>query len=339
MRARVWWWVDGACGGVAWDWVGVWVWWWVAGGVGVLGIGSRRVSMGGMVVCSSGVGGSESQAWCFQCGAGYAAEVASCVECGVATVDRPPADAAEVGEAGEDQLEYDLHEYSSQSRSMMASLLLGAGLPHAWQGAVLVVRDADEQQVDLFVEAVERAAAPALADDVPRVAYELGDFDDDYVTGLTAALDGAGIAYGFDEEGDLEVAAADEARVDGLFDKLAGAEGADGVEGAEGADGGAGSTEFGPGLDGVDAHDVLSRLFVATDRLQRNPRDRKGNRNLARGVGEIVQLALPFGFEPRTWRAVLDQVAALDEIVHSDATQDEVAAAAAATRDVLHHFV
>ncbi|MCE2524754.1 MAG: hypothetical protein J4F99_02055 [Acidimicrobiia bacterium] len=280
-----------------------------------------------MVVCSSGVGGSEPQVWCFQCGAGYAAEVASCVECGVATVDRPPTDAAEVGEAGEDQLEYDLHEYSSQSRTMMESLLLGVGLPHAWHGAVLVVREADEQQVDEFVDAVQRAATPALAADAPRVAYELEGFDDDYVTRLTAALDGAGIAYGFDNDGDLEVAAADEARVDGLFDKLAG--------GPEGAD----SVEFGPGLDGVDAHDVLSRLFVASDRLQRNPRDRKGNRNLARGSEEIGQLALPFGFEPRTWRAVLDQVQTLTDIVGSDATPDEIAGVAGATRDVLHHFV
>jgi len=278
-------------------------------------------------VCSSGVGGSEPQVWCFQCGAGYAAEVASCVECGVATVDRPPTDAAEVGEAGEDQLEYDLHEYSSQSRTMMESLLLGVGLPHAWHGAVLVVREADEQQVDEFVDAVQRAATPALAADAPRVAYELEGFDDDYVTRLTAALDGAGIAYGFDNDGDLEVAAADEARVDGLFDKLAG--------GPEGAD----SVEFGPGLDGVDAHDVLSRLFVASDRLQRNPRDRKGNRNLARGSEEIGQLALPFGFEPRTWRAVLDQVQTLTDIVGSDATPDEIAGVAGATRDVLHHFV
>ena len=282
---------------------------------------------GGMVVCSSGVGGSESQVWCFQCGAGYAAEVASCVECGVATVDRPPADAAEVGEAGEDQLEYDLHEHSSQSRSMMESLLLGAALPHAWQGAVLVVRDADEEQVDQFVEAVMRAAAPALAADVPRVAYELADFDDDYVTRVTGTLDAAGIAYRFDDDGDLEVAAADEARVDGLFDKLA-----DGTDGDD-------SSEFGPGLDGVDAHDVLSRLFGASDRLQRNPRDRKGNRNLARGVDEIRQLALPFGFEARTWRAVLNQVEALADIVDSDATQDEIAAAATTTRDILHHFV
>ena len=285
---------------------------------------------GGMVVCSSGVGGSESQVWCFQCGAGYAAEVASCVECGVATVDRPPADAAEVGEAGEDQFEYDLHGYSSQSRSMMESLLLGAGLPHAWQGAVLVVRDADEQQVDEFVDAVTRAAAPVLAADAPRVAYELADFDDDYVTRLTVALDAAGIAYGFDEDSDLEVAAADEARVDGLFDKLA-----DGTDGTDGDD----ALEFGPGLDGVDAHDVLSRLFVASDRLQRNPRDRKGNRNLARGVDEIRRLALPFGFEARTWRAVLNQMEALADIVDSDATQDEIAAAATTTRDILHHFV
>ena len=280
-----------------------------------------------MVVCSSGVGGSEPQAWCFQCGAGYAAEVASCVECGVATVSEPPGDVADVGEADEDQLEYDLHEYSSESRSMMESLLLGAGLPHAWQGAVLVVREADEEQVDTFVGAIDRAAAPALPDDAPRVAYELSDFDDDYVGRLTAALDAAGIAYGFDEDGDLQVAAADEARVEGLFDKLADDDGEDDA------------AEFGPGLHGVDAHDVLSRLFVASDRLQRNPRDRKGNRNLVRGGEEIRQLALPFGFEARTWRAVLNQVEALVDIVDSDATQDEIAAAAATTRDVLHHFV
>ncbi len=280
-----------------------------------------------MVVCSSGVGGSEPQVWCFQCGAGYAAEVASCVECGVATVSEPPADVADVGEADEDQLEYDLHEYSSQSRSMMESLLLGAGLPHAWQGAVLVVRDADEEQVDEFVDAMQRAAAPALAEDELRVAYELGDFDDDYLGRFTAALDAAGIAYGFDDEGDLEVAAADEARVDGLFDKLAE------------SDGGDGATEFGSGLDGADAHDVLSRLFVASDRLQRNPRDRKGNRNLARGSEEIRQLALPFGFEARTWRAVLNQVETLVDIVDSDATAEEIETVAATTRDVLHHFV
>ena len=134
-----------------------------------------------MVVCSSGPAAPEPQVWCFQCGAGYAAEVAACVECGVATVSEPPGDVADVGEADEDQLEYDLHEYSSQSRSMMESLLLGTGVPHAWQGAVLVVREADEDQVDTFVAAVDRAAAPALPDDAPRVGYELSDFDDDYV--------------------------------------------------------------------------------------------------------------------------------------------------------------
>ena len=278
-------------------------------------------------MCSSGVGGSEPQVWCFQCGAGYAAEVAACVECGVATVSEPPADVADVGEADEDQLEYDLHGYSSQSRSMMETLLLGAALPHAWQGAVLVVREADEEQVDTFVEAVDRAAAPALPDDAPRVAYEISGFDDDYVGRLTDALDAAGIAYGFDEDGDLQVAADDEARVEGLFDRLASDDG----EGDAG--------EFGPGLDGTDAHDVLSRLFVASDRLQRNPRDRKGSRNLARGGAEIRQLALPFGFEARTWREVLNQVEALVEIVDSDAAQDEIASVAAATREVLHNFV
>ncbi len=279
------------------------------------------------MVCNSSPGTPDPQAWCFQCGTGYAAEVAACVECGVATVDQPPTDAADVGEAGEDQLEYDLHEYSSESRSMMESLLLGGDVAHAWQGAVLVVREVDEEQVDEFVAAVQRAAAPVLPPDEPRVAYEIAGFDDDYLGRLTDALDAAGIAYGYDDEGDLEVAAADEARVDGLFDKLAGDDGAKEPG------------EFGVGLHGVDAHEVLSRLFVASDRLQRNPRDRKGNRNLARGSGEIVQLALPFGFEARTWRALLDQVQALNDILNSDATTDEIAEVAAATREILHRFV
>ena len=280
---------------------------------------------GVVVVCNTPQGSSRPQVWCFQCGAGYAAEVAACVECGVATVDRPPTDAADVGEAGEDQLEYDLHEYSSQSRSMMESLLLGAGLPHAWQGAVLVVREVDEAQVDTFVDAVTRAAAPALPDNEPLMVYEMTGFDDDYLTRLTAALDAAGIAYRFDDEGDLEVAAADEARVDVIFDRLA-----DDSE-AEG--------EFGSGLDGVDPHEVISRLFAAGDRLARNPRDRRGNRNLTRGAEEIAQLALPFGFEPRTWREVLDQVQALAEVADSDATPIEIERVAAATRDLLHRFV
>ena len=278
-------------------------------------------------MCSSGVGGSEPQVWCFQCGAGYAAEVASCVECGVATVNSPPADATEVGEADEEQFEYDFHGHSSQSRSMMESLLLGAGLPHAWQGAVLIVREADEEQVDEFVTAIDLAAAPVLPDDAPRVAYELEGLDDAYMSRLTDALDAAGIVYEFDDDGDLEVAAVDEARVDGLFDRLA-----DG-------DGGAGTAEFGPGLDGVDAHDVLSRLFLAADRLQRNPRDRKGTRNLARGSEEIHELALPFGFEARTWRALLNQVEALTSVMDSDATAEEIATVATTTRDTLHAFV
>ena len=275
-------------------------------------------------MCPSGPRAPEPQVWCFQCGARYAAEVAACVECGVATVNRPPADATDVGEADEEQLEYDFHGHSSQSRSMMESLLLGAGLPHAWQGAVLIIRADDEEQVDEFVEATNRAAAPVLAPDTERVAYEMAGLDDDYIARLRDALDAAGIAYAFDDEGDLEVAVADEARVDGLFDKL-----------AEGDT----VSEFGTGLDGVDAHDVLSRLFVAADRLQRNPRDRKGTRNLDRGSQEIRELALPFGFEARTWRAVLEQVDVLVDCHDSDATADEIAAVAATTRDILHTLV
>ena len=207
---------------------------------------------------------------------------------------------------------------------MLESLLLGADIHHAWHGAVLIVGGRDEQQVDELVKSMEKATRPALDPDVEVVGYELAELSDDEVTRLTEALEDAEIPYGFDSDGDLEVAVSDEDRVDSLFDALA-------SEAAQ--------ETFGPGLEGVEPHEVISKLFLASDRLARNPRDRRGLKDLNRFGDDIHQLSLPFGFDGKVWRALLQKVGALQEVVAEHHTAEEVASTAAETRAALHQFV
>ena len=100
--------------------------------------------------------------WCFQCGAAYEAGVVACVECGVGLVDAPPIAPEEVGEEGDEQIAYEFHDWSFESRRMLDQLLTGHKIAHAWQGATMIVRVADEATVDGLVDEVEVAALPTL---------------------------------------------------------------------------------------------------------------------------------------------------------------------------------
>ena len=53
---------------------------------------------------------------------------------------------------------------------------------------------------------------------------------------------------------------------------------------------------------------------------------------------DVLKLALPFGFEAKVWRSLLDQVSDLREVAQ-DGAPSEISSAAASARDVLHRFV
>ncbi len=277
-----------------------------------------------MVFGKSHQSSTADEVWCFQCGAGYAAAVAECPECGVATVNKPPADPSQVGDPEFGQIEYDFHSYSAEFRSTLEGFLLRAEIHHAWHGATLIVGERDEGRVDELVADVEGSLRPALAEGTESVAYEISGWNDEQIGRLTDALESAKISYGFDADGDLEVAAGDEDRVEALLDEM-----------EETGD----SLEFGPGLDGVDPHDVLSRLFAASDRLARNPRDRRGLKDLGRYGEDIFMLALPFGFEASAWRLLLDQAGNLAGAVAGEATGDEISRIADEMRKAFRQYV
>ena len=256
--------------------------------------------------------------WCFQCGIEYAPNVADCLECGVALVDEAPVDAGAVGTSDEEQLAYELHEWAGEARRILDQLLTDDGIAHAWQGATLVVRAADEAPVDELLVVAESPGGPALDPDAEELAYELTDWADDEQTAFSELLARLGIAHEFDEVGDLVVLASDEDAVETAIDAFE-----------------SGSDDR-PELDGR----MMTEVFVACDRLRKNPRDDVG-------VSKLVELAPvftghrpPFGIDPKLWDALGERSADLvDLLAAGDTPEDELTAAATTLTEALRRLV
>lgn len=263
--------------------------------------------------------------WCFQCGAEYEPDVAECVECGVTTVPEPPIEATEVGTEQEQQLAYEFHSWALESRAMLDSLLTGAGVAHAWQGATLIVREEDEAIVDGLVDDVEQATLPTLDPDEEKTAYGLEEFTTAQVGKLTNALSLAGIAHDFDGEGDLIIHASDEEAADEVFERMNDE-----------------PVRFGPGVEGVAANDVMSSLFFSASDLARGVADPKSVRGFGEAADLAVQLELPFGLDAATWRRVLEQVQVVSDSLEESAStegEDVLLEEASRLRALLHPLV
>jgi hypothetical protein len=265
--------------------------------------------------------------WCFQCGTEYQPDVAECVECGVATVPEPPREVTDVGSAEEQQLAYEFHSWALESRSMLDSLLTGGKVDHAWQGATLIIREEDEGAVDRLVEDVERTTLPTLDPEAEKTAYGLEEFSTAQVGKLTDALGLAGIAHDFDAEGDLIIHAADEEATDEVFEKLN-----DEPE------------RFGPGVEGVDANEVMSSLFFSSSDLSKGVADSKAVRSFVDTADLATQMELPFGLDSAVWRRILEQNQRVLEALHEDEDEadDEEGGLrfeAGTLRDLLHPLV
>ncbi|HEX2038796.1 MAG TPA: RDD family protein [Acidimicrobiales bacterium] len=115
--------------------------------------------------------------WCPQCGEEYRPGFAECADCGVPLVDVKPTPARDDRDHGE--LEYDLDEWPHDRRAALELLLLGADVPHAWEGTHLVVGRAREREVDALVEQLEGEPVPDEQIDAPLGATSAVDADVD----------------------------------------------------------------------------------------------------------------------------------------------------------------
>jgi len=239
--------------------------------------------------------------WCFQCGNDYDEDVAECPECSVPTSEQAPTTAADVGDEGDDQLAYELHEWTGHGRSMLDGMLTRSDIEHAWQGATLIVREADEEAVDKAIAETEVAEMPTLDLNEPTMVYELGELEKEQHARLLRRINESGLSHAFDHRGDLWVYESDEAKVDVVFGTL------DEADAAE--------REFGPGIEDADPAAIMSDLFVAAARLRKKPNDARGIVDFVEANSMVARMTLPYGLTREVWGTVVDQSAELAEVL------------------------
>lgn len=230
-------------------------------------------------------------------------------------------------EADDDEVAYELDDWSGESRLLVDGLLTNQGIAHVWEGGTLVVRSADEEVVDQIIDEIDITTVPALDPDADKLAYEVGAWTDAQRTELAEVLGAAGIAYEWDEVGDLLVLESDEDRVEELLD---------GLEFPDALDAG---LEDDPG-DGLAAQEVMSALFISADRLMHDARDSEGVLSLVDAAARSRTLALPFGFERETWDGIVARASALADQFERDVDDDdEITERATELRNLLRNYV
>jgi hypothetical protein len=290
--------------------------------------------------------------WCVLCGGEYNATVLECADCNVPLVDRRPLRVDDVVAEGEEQLVYDFEDIDTMQRLKVDELFWENGVPHAWDGANLIVRPEDEEQADQLLEDADEGEF--LDRDVEQISYELEEWDDTHRERLVNALEGASIEHAWDANGELVVLADDEERVDAIVEVLEeewdgpeltaadieAAARADEAAFEAGADGEADGDEAAEGDDvEVPAGELLSDVFVAADRLVHDPADSEGVLGYVNAAEAVERLALPFGFSPAVWKDMQQRILELRESIEGDVDDDVILEQASSVRNQLRAYV
>ena len=274
--------------------------------------------------------------WCLLCGAEYVDGVLECADCLVPLSDRRPLRLEELADENEEQVAYEFDELEPMQRLAIDELFADNGIAHAWDGESLVVREADEAEADRLIDEADRDAF--LDSGAEQVSYDLSDWDDERRAELTEALDSAGIDHAWDEHGELVVLDADENRVDAIVDAIEYPDQLEADEEAE-LEGAELEAEDALAAEGLDPQDVLSELFVASDRLMHDPLDHEGVLSLVDAARMAESLPLPYGFAPAVWNDLLVQVKRLQSSLEGEVDDDSVIEQATALRASLRNFV
>ena len=201
---------------------------------------------------------------------------------------------------------FELAEWPEALRAELVELLVQARVPHILdtEGDVAGSSAAGEEaaegaagEADVSGEAAGGGVAEAAGGGVADVAD---------VGGVAGEADVAGAAPG-DEVCDLMVREVDEERVELLIDDLLARE-----EEAQYEE-----------LDGLEVNNLLSGLFVACDRLRRDPRDIDGRRGVVMNARRIVGVRTPFGFSISNWRTLRHATGELLDMVEGEPTGSE----------------
>jgi hypothetical protein len=241
--------------------------------------------------------------------------------------DEPePADAATSG-AGDEEVVFDLDDWSDMERQAVTDRLREAAIPHMWEGTSLHVAPVDEAPVENILDMVEGESddeedLPPLDAARDQVAYDLSEWDDDQLDSLVDALGAAEIGYSWDGD-ELYVYADDEAAVDELLERVSHPD-----ELASEPD------------DGVGGAELLGEAFVAADRLQHDAADPEGVITIMQMSRTVDDAEPPYGLDRADWDRLVERMTAIGELLCEDKVDEaEVMAQAHDLRTALRPYV
>jgi hypothetical protein len=218
---------------------------------------------------------------------------------------------------GDDRV-FDLSSWPEEARDVVRSVLETSEVPHRWEDDTLVVDAADREDAQAVLDDVVAASRPRLESDEDRVAYDMADWPDYEIDALASALERDGILHEWTEDGELLVYEADERRVDALFEEL------DLL----------GPQEDKVRLDGEALTSLLTSAYVAVDRLSKHATDADAVVDAATAAEEIVDVAVPLGFDEGAWTRLVAQLAELRDVLVEQDEQVEDEEVSARARDI-----
>ena len=139
-----------------------------------------------------------------------------------------------VDDADSEWLAYELHEWASETRAMLAQLLIADQVPHSWQGTTLLAHESVEETVDALIEEVESAENTDLDPDKEQVAFEMEGWSGELQATLAERLGAAAVPHEFDADGDLVVHEEDEEQVEMVIEDLLARAAEEGLEELDG---------------------------------------------------------------------------------------------------------
>ena len=245
---------------------------------------------------------------CPNCGSQYVASVRRCIDCDVVLVDEADPDAplptaSPIGEG--DQIGYELEGWGNQLKVTLDGMLDRAGIKRVWESGALVVPAAHEEEVDQLVATVEGGEVMALDEDGAQVAFEIEGLRPEELDDLDARLIAAHIAHAWDDAAALLVSEDDEDAVAAIIDEVM----SDGTAEHRG--------------DGLAATQALSDLYVAVDRLVKDPTERRLADRYITAAAALDGLGVPYGLAGADWQRLVDEASGLADDVRPPVDEDD----------------
>jgi hypothetical protein len=255
---------------------------------------------------------------CPDCDANYTDWVTLCTDCGAVLTG----DFDEDGELEPERVVYELAGWSLAARSLVTERIAEAGVPHEWDGDDLIVDPVHEEEADELLQAVEDELGEQAAPVAGEVVYDLADWAADRRELLGSRLEEAEVGYRW-EGSALVVNEADEPLTDTILDEV---------------EFGGDEDEDGPIEEPDDQ--TVDRLFMAAERLSKDPTDSAGVKALSSVFGQVHPRRPPFGFDRLAWRQIADSTDRLaGALADGDVPADDSSAIARELRVLLQPFV